>query len=108
MKTTCRVHSRGMRTVCRLAVIGLASLLAPSGCADFLNPSFLQLFPGTGGGEGGLASVEAPTGHIPILFDNTARLADNVFQYIIQGDSVVRPEVVDELLIYNPQLTRAE
>ncbi len=45
---------------------------------------------------------------MPILFKNTARIADNVFRFIIQGDTVVRPEVVDELLRENPQLSRDE
>jgi hypothetical protein len=81
------------------------------GCADFLNPSLLRLFetsPAGGGGGGVFAGVSAPTGHIPLLFKNSARISDNVFRYVIQGDTVVRPEVVDELLRENPQLSRDE
>ena len=54
------------------------------------------------------SGVDPPTGHVPILFKNTARIADNVFRFIVQGNAVVRPLVVDELLRENPQLSRDE
>ncbi len=98
----------------RTAVFALVAMVAVAGglgCADFLNPSLLRLFetsPGGGGGGGAFAGVSAPVGHIPILFKNTARISDQVFRYVIQGDTVVRPEVVDELLRENPQLRRDE
>ena len=96
----------------RAIVLSLGAMVAVAGgvgCADFLSPSFLRLFETTpGGGAATFAGVNAPTGHVPILFKNSARIADNVFRFIIQGDTVVRPEVVDELLRENPQLSREE
>ena len=96
----------------RAAVLALGAMVAVAGgmgCADFLNPSLLRLFEtSSDGGNVTFAGVNAPTGHVPILFKNTARIADNVFRFIIQGDTVVRPEVVDELLRENPQLSRDE
>ncbi len=98
----------------RTAVLALGVMIAVAGgmgCADFLNPSLLRLFetsPGGGGGGGAFAGVDPPTGHVPLLFKNTARIADNVFRFVIQRDTVVRPEVVDELLRVNPQLSRDE
>ncbi len=94
-----------------LALVALVAVAGGVGCTDFLNPSLLRLFetsPGGGGGGGAFAGVNPPTGHIPLLFKNTARITDNVFRFIVQGDTVVRPEVVDELLRVNPQLTRDE
>ena len=96
----------------RTAVLALGAMVAVAGgmgCADFLNPSLLRLFEtSSDGGNVTFAGVNPPTGHVPILFNNTARIADNVFRFIIQGDTVVRPEVVDELLRENPQLSRDE
>ena len=96
----------------RAIVLSLGAMVAVAGgvgCADFLSPSFLRLFETSpGGGAATFAGVNAPTGHVPILFKNSARIADNVFRFIIQGDTVVRPEVVDELLRENPQLSREE
>ena len=96
----------------RTAVLALGAMVAVAGglgCADFLNPSLLRLFETSAdGGNVTFAGVNPPTGHVPILFKNTARIADNVFRFIIQGDTVVRPEVVDELLRENPQLSREE
>lgn len=102
-----RGDPRRARTLIRFVVIGLACVALAWGCSDLLNPSFLRLFE-TPGSEGDttFSAVEAPTGHVPILFKNTARLADNVLRFVIQADSVPRPEVVDELLRVNPQLTR--
>ena len=79
-----------------------------TGCSDFLNPSFLNIFDAGGTGEAAFAGVDPPTGHIPILFRNNARIADNVFRFVIQGDTVVAPDVVDELLRENPGRTREE
>ncbi len=98
----------------RTAILALVAMIAAAGglgCTDFLNPSLLRLFetsPGGGGGGGAFAGVSPPTGHVPLLFNNTARIADDVFRFVIQGDTVVRPEVVDELLRENPQLARDE
>ncbi len=103
----CQPTPRGSVAV----AVALAVLLGGvSGCADFFNPSFLQLFDGPADATTttGFEGVQAPNGHIPILFLNKAKISDAVFRYVIQGDTVVRPEVVDELLRLNPQLTRAQ
>ena len=98
----------GRRTAV-LALVALVAVAGGLGCSDFFNPSLLRLFETSpGGGSSAFAGVSPPVGHIPLLFKNTARIADNVFRYVIQGDTVVRPEVVDELLRVNPQLTRDE
>ncbi len=52
--------------------------------------------------------VEPPTRHTTIVFKNAARIAEDVFRFIIQGNAVVRPLVVDELLRENPELSREE
>ena len=94
----------------RKAILALGAMVALAGgmgCADFLNPSLLRLFETSAdGGNVTFAGVNAPTGHVPILFKNSARIADNVFRFVIQADTSVRPDVVDELLRENPQLSR--
>jgi len=102
---------RSGRRTAILALVAMIAVAGGLGCTDFLNPSFLRLLetsPGGGAGGGAFAGVNLPTGHIPLLFKNSARIADNVFRFVIQGDTVVRPEVVDELLRENPQLSRDE
>lgn len=93
-----------------LAFVLLAALTlsGATGCTDLFNPSFLNIFDASESGEGAFSGVDAPTGHIPILFKNSARFADDVFRFVIQSDTVVRPEVVDELLRENPERTREE
>ena len=91
------------------AGVGMLLLGGVSGCSDLFNPSFLRVVDPSGGGDSAAFSgVDGPTGHLPILFQNNARMADNVFRFVIQADAVVRPEVVDELLRENPQLSREE
>ncbi len=103
------VCCRSRRVTTVLAFVAMLSLLGSTGCSDFFNPSFLRIFetPGSSG-EVAFTGVNPPTGHVPILFKNNGRIADNVFRFVIQGDTVVRPEVVDELLRENPQLSREE
>lgn len=91
-----------------LALLGALTLSGATGCTDLLNPAFLNIFDAGGTGEIAFTGVDAPTGHVPILFKNNARIADNVFRLVIQADQVVRPEVVDELQRENPQLSREE
>lgn len=89
-------------------LLGVLTLSGTTGCTDLFNPSFLNIFDASESGEGAFSGVDAPTGHVPILFKNNARIADNVFRLVIQAHKVVRPEVVDELQRENPQLTREE
>jgi hypothetical protein len=93
----------GRRTTITLITSVLATTI---GCSDAFSPSFLSLF---GSSEsGGLGSISTPTGHNPVLFDNEARISDSVFRFLIQGDTVVREEVVDEIQRFNPSKSDAE
>lgn len=92
----------------RLLLAAMISAGCVYGCADLFNPSFLQLFTPIDDPEAGFAALEPPIGHVPIIFRNNANIADNVFRYVVQRDSIVREEVVDEILRENPQLTREE
>lgn len=91
------------------AGMGMSLLAGATGCSDFFNPSFLRIFePTDGDGSAAFSGVDAPTGHVPILFKNNARIADNVFRFLIQADTAVNPNVVDELQRENPQVRREE
>ena len=102
---TCR---RSGGSALALVLLGALTLSGTTGCTDLFNPSFLNIFDSSESGEAAFSGVDAPTGHVPILFRNNARIADNVFRFVIHADTVVRPEVVDELLRENPQMSREE
>lgn len=105
------MQSGRLRWSCRRKGLKLAGVFALAlawavGC-DAFNPSFLNLFAGggTAGDDVAFQTVSPPTGHVPVLFLNNARISDEVFTFMIRGDTVVRDEVVDELLRVNPQST---
>lgn len=102
---TCR---RSGGSALAFVLLAALTLSGTTGCTDLFNPSFLNIFDASESGEAAFSGVDAPSGHVPILFKNSARIADNVFRLVIQADPVVRPEVVDELQRVNPQLAREE
>jgi len=98
-------HRQSGYSKAALTLVISFSLLCGAGCADMFSHSFVETFFPDEDGSSAFLAVEPPTGHIPIIFVNNARIADDVFTYLTQGDTVVRQEVVDELLRVNPQWT---
>ncbi len=85
------------------AVVGIVWVI---GCSDAFNPSFLRMWE-TPGAEGTsvFTGVSLPSGHIPILFINDARIADNIFRYVIQQADTPSEDTIQEIIRLNPQLT---
>lgn len=99
----------GVRSLCTRRWFGVllaaVLLLTGSSCSDLFNPSFLSLF---GQSDGGFSGIDPPSGNIPLLLSNEAQISDSVFRFLIQGQTVITPEVVDEVNKYNPGRTDAE
>ncbi len=92
----------------RRLLLGLAAatlLASSSGCSDLFSPTFLQLFGSSS--TTGFQALDPPLGHTPIVFKNNARMSEEVFTFMLQGDPGLSQTTVDEVARVNPQLTPA-